>query len=99
MAFKIGWTPPAVKGFNKIIAYLEENWTEREVSNFVKEVNGFIEVLATQPEIFQHSTKNKNLHRGPLNPLTIVTYRVKPLKKVIEIVNKRGARQKPLKWR
>ena len=59
MAFKIGWTPPAVKGFNKIIAYLEENWTEREVSNFVKEVNGFIKVLATGLKFFSIQPKTK----------------------------------------
>jgi plasmid stabilization system protein ParE len=99
MAFKIVWTPPALRGLDKVISYLEKNFTEREVTNFIKETNKFFEILAGHHDILQRSAKNKNLHRGPLNPLTIVTYRVKPLKKEIEIVNIRGARQRPLKWR
>ena len=91
--------PRAIKGFDKIIAYLQENWTDREVANFIGETDRFLEALSTHPDILERSAKNKNLHRGPLNPLTIVTYRVKPLKKEIEIVNIRGARQKPLNWR
>jgi plasmid stabilization system protein ParE len=98
MAFKIILLPRAITGFDKIIAYIAENWTDREVTNFIDETDRFLEVLSTHPDILKPSAKNKNLHRGPLNPLTIVTYRVKLLKKEIEIVNIRGARQKPSKW-
>jgi plasmid stabilization system protein ParE len=98
MAFKVILLPRAIRGFDKIIAYIAGNWTDREVTNFIDETNRFLEVLSTHPEILERSAKNKNLHRGPLNPLTIVTYRVRPLKNEIEIVNIRGARQKPLKW-
>ena len=98
MAFKIILLPRAIRGFDNIIAYIAENWTDREVTNFIDETDRFLEVLSTHPDILKRSAKNKNLHRGPLNPLTIVTYRVKPLKKEIEIVNIRGARKKPLKW-
>jgi len=32
---EILWTDSAKKSFNKIIEYLETNWTEREVSKFI----------------------------------------------------------------
>lgn len=37
MALEIGWTPRAKRGYFEIVEYLTENWTNREVGNFVKE--------------------------------------------------------------
>ena len=97
MAFEIVWTKRAVKGYDKIINYLEENWSEKEVINFITASDKFFETLASQPEILQKTEKHKNVHRGPLNKLTILTYRVKPVNRQIVLINIRGARQKPLK--
>jgi hypothetical protein len=60
------------------------------------ETNKFFENLVLHPELLRKSARHKNLHRGPINPLTILTYRIKPHKKQIELINIRGARQKPL---
>ena len=96
MAFQIVWTKQAVKGYDKIINYLEENWSQKEVSDFVKEADLFFETLMVHPEILQ-KTRYKNVYRGPINRLTIITYRIKPIKKHIELISIRGARQRPLK--
>jgi plasmid stabilization system protein ParE len=95
MAFEIVWTKRAAAGYDNIINYLETNWTDREISNFIIETNKFFEILMLHPEILRPSAKNKWLHRGPMNKLTILTYRIKPKKKQIELINIRGARQKP----
>ena len=92
MALKIVWTVRAAKGFHRIIKYLEEQWTEKEVRSFIKETNDFFELLKEHPGILQRSAQKKNIHRGPINRLTILTYRVKPRKKEIEILNIRSAR-------
>ena len=97
MAFKIIWTKQAIKGYDNIINYLEENWSDREVSNFVREADRFFETLSLQPEILQRTARSKNVFRGPINPLTIVIYRIKPTKRHIELICIRGSRQKPLK--
>ena len=39
MAIVIKWTNEARKTFDKNINYLLEEWTEREISNFVKQTN------------------------------------------------------------
>ena len=96
MALKIVWSKRAEQGYDRIVRYLEEEWTEKEVQNFISETKYFFELLKTNPGILQPS-KKKNLYRGPINRLTILTYRVIPGKKVIELVNIRGSRQKPLK--
>jgi plasmid stabilization system protein ParE len=97
MAYQIVWTPKAVKGYDRIVNYLQENWTDKEVSNFIKETNKFLDVLINHPEILQKTSKRKNLYRGPINKLTILTYRIRPKAQQIELINIRGARQKPLK--
>ncbi|NOX45526.1 MAG: type II toxin-antitoxin system RelE/ParE family toxin [Chlorobi bacterium] len=78
MGLEIIWSKRAEKGFGNIVKYLEENWTEREIKNFIKEAVGFFELLSKNPKILQPSRKS-NLHRGPMNRLTIITYRIKLL--------------------
>lgn len=77
--------------------YLEQHWTDKEVRNFIRESDEFFTLLSEYPVLLQKTNKHKNVYRGPLNKLTILTYRVKPRKQVIELINIRGARQKPLK--
>jgi plasmid stabilization system protein ParE len=97
MALNIVWTVRAAQGFDRIINYLEEQWTEKEVMNFVREANDFFELLKEHPGILQMSSQRKNIHRGPINRLTMLTYRVKPRKKEIELLNIRSTRQIQLK--
>lgn len=97
MALKIYWTPQAAKGYDEIINYLSEKWTDREIQHFIEETMHFLDLLSRNPYLLQSSPTQKNIYRGPVNPLTIVTYRVRPQKKIIELLNIRGARQKPKK--
>lgn len=97
MAYQVVWTQQAIQGFDKIIVYLSQNFTEREVIAFLKESNEFIDLLRAFPDVLQKSNKAKDVHRGPINKLTIVAYRVKRRKKQIEILHFRSTRQKPLK--
>jgi plasmid stabilization system protein ParE len=97
VALKIVWTPRAEKGFERIILYLEENWSEREVQSFIRNSFEFFDLLAKQPEILQKSTKQRNVYRGPMDSHNILTYRYRPRKKQIELLNIRSARRKPIK--
>jgi plasmid stabilization system protein ParE len=96
MAFQIVWTKRAAAGYDRIVNYLVENWSEKEIKKFIAETDGFFEVLKAHPEILQKTAKHKNIYRGPINRLTIITYRIKPKIKQIELINIRGAKQKPL---
>lgn len=95
MALELIWSHTAEKGFDNIVQYLEEKWTEKEVRNFMQDSHEFFELLKKNPKILKPSNK-KNLHRGPMNRLTILTYKIKPRKQQILLVNIRSARQKPL---
>ena len=93
MAFEVVWTERAKAGFNQIVEYLEKHWTEKEVEQFVDQCFEFLELLKQHPEMLQKTNKYKNVHRGPLNKLTILTYRVKPRKQQIQLINIRAAKQ------
>ena len=95
MKLDIIWSRKAALGYSKILQYLDEEWTEREVKNFENEVNQFLKKLSTHPSILKGS-KDTNLRRGPINKLTMLTYRVDEKKNQLQLINIRGARQKPM---
>jgi len=97
MALTLVWTKRAEQGYDRIVKYLEKEWTDREVSSFVQETKHFFDLLKENPHMLEPTGSHKNLYRGPINRLTILTYRYKPRKKEIVLVNIRGARQKPEK--
>ncbi|MGY6522444.1 MAG: type II toxin-antitoxin system RelE/ParE family toxin [Mongoliitalea sp.] len=97
MALEIVWTKRAEEGYAKIIEYLEANFNEKEVRKFIGQSYHFFELLSQYPEMLESSKKQKYLRRGPINKYTVLTYRIKPRKKLIELINIRSSRQKPLK--
>ncbi len=97
MALKIVWTKRAEVGYEKIIDFLEQNWTDKEIKVFLQKSKYFFELLKQFPELLQKSSTKRNVHRGPLDKHTIITYRIKKRKQQIEIVNIRSARRMPLK--
>ncbi len=71
------WTERAIQGYDKIIRYLEQHWTEKEVRNFIHESNEFFTLLSLYPQLLQKTNRSKNVYRAPMNKLTIIVYRVK----------------------
>ena len=64
----VRWTPLANDSLEKIIKYLEENWTEKEIKNFLFLVNSTVLRLSKHPEtsiaisgkIFRRAIVDKN---------------------------------------
>ncbi len=95
MALKIVWTPQAKKGYLAIVDYLSQEWSEKEVKNFVKQTFKFFDQLSEYPNLLKES-KKKKIRSGPINKHTILVYRVKPRKGEIQLLYIRGSRQKAL---
>ncbi len=57
MALEIVWTKRAISGYDRIINYLTENWSDKEVKNFITETDKFFEVLKLHPEIMGANPK------------------------------------------
>ena len=57
MALKIHWTKRANKTFDKVISYLTQEWSAREVQNFVRKTNNIFLHLREKPKMFPVSKK------------------------------------------
>ena len=96
MALNFVWTPQAEKGLIKVIKYLEENWTVKEILNLETNIEEFLKRISKYPKICPATQKHKNLRKGLVDKNNYIIYRIKPRKKIIEIINFRGSKQKPL---
>ncbi len=71
---EILWTNRAKLSFNKIVKYLLDNWSEKEVSKFVGRTNEFLSALQRHPEMCRPSVKRKNVCIALLNRQTQMIY-------------------------
>lgn len=92
--YRIFWSRRALIGYAAILNYLDENWTQKEIGKFEKELAEFLSLLSQNPKVLQ-SIKGE-IRRGPINKLTILTYQVDFNKEEIYLLNIRSARQKPI---
>jgi plasmid stabilization system protein ParE len=99
MGLEVIWTKKAIDTFGKRIAYLEENWTEKEILNFTHRINLFLNSLQNQPLMFRKSTQLKHTHIGVIIKAVSLIYRVKPKSGFIELIAFIDNRQKPTKPR
>ncbi len=51
MALKIKWSKRAEKSFDKIVEYIEEEWSETSAKKFVRKTNKLLEQIAENPEM------------------------------------------------
>jgi|694.fasta_scaffold136998_2 hypothetical protein len=75
MALKVIWLPTAERNFQKVINYLLENWTTKEVENFVKSTDQTIQYIQLIPRLFRKSTK-KNVYEAVITKHNIMIYQI-----------------------
>ena len=61
MALTLVWTKRAIQGYDNIIRYLDQNWTDTEVRKFINESEEFFSLLIQYPELLQKTSKYKNV--------------------------------------
>ncbi len=86
MVKQIEWSVKAQDTFDGIIAYLEKEWTEREVINFVNRVNEKLELLCVFPRLGIPNSKKKNSYRTLIHKKVTLVYHYKPIKKEIILI-------------
>jgi len=80
MALKIFWTPQAQSGLMKVITYLEENWSYKEILNLENNINELIERISKYPKICPATLKYENVRKGLVDKNNYIIYRIKPKK-------------------
>jgi len=96
MALKIVWTPQADRGLDKVIEYLEEEWTVMEILNLEQNLQDLLNRISKYPKICPATGKYKNVHKGLVDKNNYIIYRIQPKKELIEIINFRGTKQEPI---
>lgn len=74
--FKIHWTEHASIELNDILDYLRENWSEREIVQFVKALERTIDIASRFPEIYPVSQQRVNMRRAVVDKQNTVYYRI-----------------------
>jgi len=92
---KISWTPKARRTYFEVIEHLEKAWTEREIQNFINEVDHLLEQIKQNPEMFEESRKKKNVRKGLITKQNTLYYRVRPRKKELQLIVFWDNRQDP----
>ncbi|MBL7902456.1 MAG: type II toxin-antitoxin system RelE/ParE family toxin [Bacteroidia bacterium] len=94
MAKQIIWTPEAEATFEKVIAYLLENWTEKEIRNFVTSTFSVIAYISEHPFMFRKTNK-RNVREALVTPHNLLIYKVYPDR--IDLITFWDTRQNPLR--
>lgn len=97
MTMIITWTPRAKSDFNKVLEYLHENWSVKEVDHFINEIDGVLKGIANNPQMFIESIKQKSVYKAFVTKHNSLFYKVKPRKKEIILLTFWDNRQDPNK--
>lgn len=96
MAFKIIWSPKAVDTFENVIDYLQTNWTEKEIRNFVMETEHVIHLISVNPHLFRSSEK-ENIFEAIITKHNLLLYQINQEIKSIELLSFFDTRKDPKK--
>lgn len=83
--YKVLWTDHAISELNETTEFLEKNWTERELRNFIAKLDHTIELISKTPEIFPASLEKKDIRKAVVEKYNSLYYRIN--KDSIEIVS------------
>ena len=91
--YSIVWSLRASKDLDKILDYLEMQWTEREIKKFVQLLEHRLQLISRHPKLYPVSGKKPDIHRSVLSRQTSIYYQVKQME--IVIIALTDNRQKP----
>ena len=75
MAKEIIWSPRSEATFYKVLEYLQDSWTEKEVDNFLTATEKVISYISEYPLMFRKTNK-KNIHEALVTPQNLLIYKI-----------------------
>lgn len=95
--YKLMWSDRAIADLKNIIDYLTENWTQREIQNFVRRLDKRLDLISNNPNVFPRTTRRKNVRKSVLTKHTVIYYETKS--NMVTIVTLFDSRQNPKRLR
>lgn len=74
MVKEVRWTIESIRTFDKIIRYLENKWTEKEIENFIKATESIVTYISENLQMFRKTNK-KNIHEALVTPNNLLIYK------------------------
>lgn len=97
MACEIIWMPSAKQSIEKNLSYLKNNWTQKEVNNFLAKVEFYLDFIIKNPMAFAVSNKRKNIRSVLIVKQIRLYYKFYSKKNTIALLSFFDTRQKPSK--
>ncbi len=65
MAAIIKWSDEAKNTFDKNTKYLQQEWSDIEIKNFINQTNNILSAIVAHPEMYAPSAKSVNIRKSP----------------------------------
>ena len=91
------WTAKARITFYRILDYLDENWTKKEIIQFTERTQIVIVAIINNPGIFPRSTKNKEIRKAFIDKNNSLFYTINVFDQKIYLLTFYDSRQDPQK--
>ena len=93
--YSVSWTDEAIDNLNGVVNYLEQNWSQKEKTNFFQKLEKRLGIIKQYPEIFPKSPKSNSVYRSVFTEQITVYYSVE--NQAIKILSLFDVRQDPSK--
>lgn len=86
MVKEVVWTVRASKSYWKIFEYIQAEFGEVVLKEFVTAVHNKIELIASNPYLFRKSLVQRNIFNTVIHKRLTLTYRYRPVLKQVELL-------------
>lgn len=94
MGYKIIWSPEAEASFQKIVEYLHEYWSSKEIIRFIQRTEDVVFLLERNPYLFRGSDK-ENIFEVLVTKQNLLLYQIIESSKRVELISFWDTRQNP----
>jgi plasmid stabilization system protein ParE len=86
MDVTIIWSREALEQIDNVVNYLLDEWSEKEVQQFLSELNRTVFILSKNPFLFPASEKYKNLRKAIITEHNSIVYRYNTKSSKVEVI-------------
>jgi plasmid stabilization system protein ParE len=62
--YRILWSNEALINLDGIVKYLEENWSEKEITAFIRKLDKRLSLISINPKLFPETNYKKNVRKS-----------------------------------
>jgi plasmid stabilization system protein ParE len=93
--FGILWSKESKVQFERILLYLKNKWTEKEIKVFISQLKSFEKIVVKFPEIYSESKEYRGIRRAVLSKHNSVIYAIDWENNIIRVYTIFDNRQHP----